>query len=130
MINPPVKRFRSPGGRHFVVRAGEHVEHRPFWHDVFPIYMQGRRVGTLWRDENYGKTADGHPRWTATTREVCWSGPLPPLGLGFDVAAFDTARDALDAWARSVDQVLDWREGKRVRSIYSKTGFYQREVAT
>ena len=49
-----------------------------------------------------------------------------PAGIGFDVASFDTPEKCLRAWGRSADQILDWSEGKRVKTIYSKTGYVQK----
>jgi hypothetical protein len=35
-----------------------------------------------------------------------------PVGVGFDVGPFDTAKECLAAWGRSADQLLDWAKGK------------------
>lgn len=126
-MKPPVKEFKSPGNRRFTVGQGEHQGNETHWSDVWPILYRGKPAGQLFRNLNYGKTAKGQPRWQASTRELFWSlASDAPTGLGFDVAAFDTAKEALAAWSRSADQLLDWVAGKPVPSIYSKTGVYQR----
>jgi len=126
----PIKTFRSVGGREFTVGRGEHEERckgDPLWSDTWPLLHEGRPAGKLFRSLNYGTTADGAPRWQASTRELFWSKASDaPTGIGFDVAAFDTPEQALAAWGRSADEILDWAAGKPVRSIYSKTGVFQK----
>jgi hypothetical protein len=81
----------------------------PLWSDTFPILHEGEVAGKLFRSLSYG-TARGKPRWHASVSEL--RGPHLtelPRGIGFDVAAFDTAEEALNAWARSADQILDFR---------------------
>ena len=128
-IKPP-SHFTTPGGRIFTLGRVEHSRERPprdsFWSDTWRILYEGKPAGSLSRNLNYGTTADGKPRWQGSLRELVWSGPLPPTGIGFDVSAFDTPTEALAAWGHNADQVLDWRAGKPVRSIYSKTGVLQR----
>jgi hypothetical protein len=132
-ISAPVNRFVSIGKRQFTLSRGEHLEHYKndvHWSDQWPILYQGKRAGILIRSLTYGTTAAGKPRWHASTRELYWThSPDAPTGIGFDVSAFDTAREALIAWGRSADQILDWEEGKPIRSIYSKTGVYQKEAS-
>jgi hypothetical protein len=91
--------------------------------------MDGEEVGSLYRNTNYGLTSAGRPKWQASLTKLSWMGDLPPTGLGFDVAGRDTAREVLAAWGHNADEVLDWRAGKPVRSMYSKTGVYQREMS-
>jgi hypothetical protein len=126
---PRVQRaFASAGGRVFTVgrctRTSRGADDT-FWQDCWPIFLDGKQVGQLWRSAAYGPELP----WMATTRELAWSGPLPPIGLGFDGPASATVGKALASFARIADEVLDWRAGKRVRSVYSKVGYYQREVA-
>jgi hypothetical protein len=122
--------FTSPAGRAFTVGPGEHTERwpgDPLWHDAWPILHEGKPAGRLYRDLSYGRTEAGLPRWYATTRELYWAKASDaPIGVGFDVAAFDSALEGLASWGRSADQILDWAEGKPVRSIYSKTGVFQK----
>ncbi len=130
MLPPPFNSFQSKGGRTFRINAGEHSERYiddPLWSDSWPIEFDGKPAGILFRNLNYGLTADGKPRWQASTRALYWSRSVDaPTGIGFDVAAFDTADEAVTAWARSADEILDWSEGKPVSSIYSKTGVFQK----
>ena len=121
-IKPPPS-FTTPGGRAFTLGRVEHSRERPprdaHWSDTWPIFYEGKPAGSLWRSLNYGTTADGKPRWQGSLRELVWSGGaggLPPTGIGFDVAAFDTPTEALAAWGRNADGVLDWRAGKSVRN--------------
>ncbi len=129
-LEPPIASFTSKAGRTFTVEAGEHSERwpeDPLWSDIWPIHFEGQAAGKLYRNLSYGKTAEGLPRWQATTRELFWTRASDaPTGIGFDVAAFDTAEQAFAAWARSADQILDWAEGKPVPSVYSKTGVFQK----
>lgn len=122
-LPPPLATFTSEGGRTFTVEAGEHVEHfkgDTFWHDTFPLHYEGELAGSLWCSETYGRTAAGLPRWSASTRAIYWAKASDaPTGIGFDVSGFDTAEEAVAAWGRSVDQILDWAEGKPVPSIYA-----------
>lgn len=131
-LAPPVQTFTSRGGRQFGVEAGEHDERwegDPLWSDSWPIVHEGRTAGKLFRNLSYGTGATGAPRWQASTRELFWAkAPDAPTGIGFDVAAFDTAEQALAAWARSADEILDWAAGKPVRSIYAKTGVFQKAM--
>jgi len=128
-IKPP-SRFTTSGGRVFTLGPVEHSKERPphssFWYDRRPIFYKGKRAGSLLRNMNYGTTVDGKPRWQGSLNDLRWSGELPPTGIGFDVSAFDTPLEALAAWGHNADEVLDWRAGKPVRSIYSKTGILQR----
>jgi hypothetical protein len=127
----PPKSFTSPGGRAFKLGRAEHVKPRykgdTFWSDTWPIFLNGKEAGAVWRNLTYGTTAEGKPKWSASLTKLVWSGPMPPTGLGFDVSGCDTAADCLAKFAHNADQVLDWREGKAVRSMYSKTGSYRRE---
>ncbi len=130
-MKPPVDTFTSPAGRAFTVGLGEHSERwpeDPLWDDTWPILHEGKPAGKLYRSLSYGRTTAGLPRWHASTRELFWAvADDAPIDIGFDVAAFDTPEQALAAWALSADQILDWAEGKPVRSIYSKTGVFQKE---
>lgn len=108
--------FTSPGGRRFTLA--------PVFlsHDEWDIFHKGKRAGSIWRTLNYGTTAEGKPRWSASLKEIVWSGPLPPTGLGFDVVGCNAAAECLAQWGHNADEILDWREGQSVRNIYSKTG--------
>jgi hypothetical protein len=122
-MKPPVATFTSEAGRVFTIDRGEHSERfhgDTLWTDTWPILHEGQPAGKLFRNLNYGKTAAGLPRWQATTRELYWAKASDaPTGVGFDVAAFDTAEEAVAAWAQSADQILDWAEGKPVSSLYA-----------
>jgi hypothetical protein len=117
-LDPPVADFKSAGGRSFTAADGQRSERwtgDPLWVDAWPILFDGAEAGTLYRSLSYGTTADGAPRWHASTRKLYWAKASDaPTGIGFDVAAFDSAEDALAAWSRSADQILDWSEGKPV----------------
>jgi hypothetical protein len=117
-LPPPLESFTSAGGRTFVVLAGAHEERwdgDALWTDVWSITLDGAPAGKLYRSLSYGTTASGEPRWHATTRELFWNRASDaPTGVGFDVAAFDSAEEALAAWGRSADQICDWAEGKPV----------------
>lgn len=121
-LPPPLESFTSAGGRSFVVAPGSHEERwdgDALWTDVWSITHDGVPAGKLYRSLSYGTTASGEPRWHATTRELYWNrAPDAPTGIGFDVAAFDSAEEALATWGRSADQILDWSEGKPVVGSY------------
>jgi hypothetical protein len=127
----PPRSFTSPGGRHFTLGKAEHIKPRfkgdTFWSDTWPVLLNGKEVMSLWRNLNYGLGPTGKPRWQGSLTKLQWSGGgLPPTGLGFDVSGCATAADCLERMGRNADDVLDWREGKEVKSIYSKTGSYKR----
>lgn len=104
-------RFKSPRGRAFTVdeepeQSDEHLTY-------FRIRLEGAHAGKLYDSDHYGP---GLP-WSATTRELYWAKTGGRLErAGFDVAAFRTARDALAAWARSADQILDFREREKAEA--------------
>lgn len=131
-LSAPVKHFDSAGGRRFTVGRGEHESRHPddaLWSDHWPILLDGKIAGRLFRNLSYGQGPTGKPRWQATTRELFWSHASDaPTGIGFDVAALDTAEEALAAWGRKADEILDWEAGRPVPSIYSKTGVFQRKL--
>lgn len=121
LITTPPASLESDKGRLFIIGGGEHHERYhgdPQWSQLWPISYDGKPAGKLYCNESYGKTADGKPRWQATTRELYWryaaDAPSGPgVGIGYDVAAFDTPEEALAAWGRSADQILDYHERKR-----------------
>lgn len=125
------REFTTVGGRRFTVGAGEHMERYQgdtLWSDHWPILLNEESAGTLFRSLNYGLGKTGEPRWQASTRGLYWShAGDAPIGIGFDVAAFDTANEALAAWGRSADQILDWEAGKPVPNIYAHSGVSQRQ---
>lgn len=129
-LHAPLASFTSAGGRAFTIAPGTHSERwdgDSLWYDEWPILFDGEPAGKLYRDLKYGVTPSGDPRWHATTRALYWSHAADaPTGIGFDVAAFDSAEDACAAWARSADQILDWNEGKQVVGSY---GAVQRSAA-
>jgi hypothetical protein len=131
LLSSPINSFTSAKGRRFTLSRGERRPERfpgdTIGYDSFPILYEGKRAGLLFRSLNYGRTAKGKPRWHASTRELYWTYAADaPTGVGFDVAAFDSARECLAAWGRSADQILDWEEGKPVQNGYSKTGVSQK----
>ncbi len=118
--------FQSAGGRTFYVGKGEHdAGYGDRWSDRFPILMDGKEVGDIYQNTNYGLTKDGKGRWQGSLNKLRWAGPLAPTGLGFDVAAFDSPEDVLSAWGRNADQVLDWREGKRTPELEAQARPYR-----
>lgn len=108
--------FKSAGGRSFTLGDGVHSSRfagDKLWSDCWPIFFDGKPAGKLFRNLNYGTTKTGEPRWQATIRELYWKFVSDaPVGVGFDVAAFDTPSEALAAWGRSADQILDWSDRK------------------
>ena len=133
-LPPPVDSFTSTGGRTFTIATGAHEERwdgDALWADVWSILHDGIAAGKLYRSLSYGVTASGEPRWHATARELFWNrAPDAPTGIGYDVAAFDTAEEALAAWGRSADQICDWAEGKFVAGRYGAVpADVQREIA-
>lgn len=121
-LPPPLASFTSPGGRAFTVEPGQHAaryDGDPCRFDAWLILFNGALAGRLYRSLSYGTTADGAPRWHASTRQLYWlHASDAPTGIGFDVAAFDSAEQACAAWARSADQILDWSEGRAVVGSY------------
>lgn len=121
-LSAPIVYFKSPKGREFTVGEGIHEERwpgDPLYSDAWPIFYEGEKAGTLFSSLNYGTTTAGLPRWQASTRQLFWSKASDaPTGVGFDVAAFDTADECVQAWARSADEILDWHAGP-VYTIYS-----------
>ena len=115
VLPPPAKSFKSQGGRSFTVSPGSHFERfkgDTVWHDEWPILHKGKPAGKLFRSLTYGLTEQGEPRWHASVSGLRWMGDGVPDRIGYDVAAFDTFKDAFEAWGHSADQILDWREGK------------------
>lgn len=122
------KSFTSPGKRRFTVETRAHREERyegdPLWSERRDISRGGKVVGILWKSETYGPDL----LWRDSTKAIrLTGGEYPPKGIGFDGGPHATAAEALAEFGRIADEVLDWRAGKRVRSIYSKTGYYQKE---
>ncbi|KKK91676.1 hypothetical protein LCGC14_2710550 [marine sediment metagenome] len=77
------------------------------WQEMWPILYKSEPAGKLFRSATYRAPLE----WHATTRELYWKyASKAPTGIGFDVAAFATPKEALDAWGRSADQILDWSE--------------------
>lgn len=116
-MKPPIKAFSSAGGRTFTVKEGTHDERwdgDPLWMKTWPITYKGKPAGKLFQSLNYGTTKSGEPRWHASTREIYWAYVKGEAqGIGYDVAAFDSAKEALGAWADSADQILDFAARKK-----------------
>lgn len=109
----PPSSFTSPGRRTFTLGAVERSDR--VGSETWTILYNGEEAGKLFRSANYGPNLP----WHASTRELFWKyASDAPTGVGFDVAAFATAQQALDAWGRSADQILDWSEGKPVHTGY------------
>ena len=106
---PPPTSFRSSGGRLFVVSAGV-VDDIPSRRMVtFTVSLDGREVGSVSRSTMY-PIADGFG-WSGSLNPLRWSVPgfvWAAHRVGYDVAAFATAGECVEAWARSADQILDW----------------------
>ena len=98
--------FDSPGGRHFAVSSQLDKHKRGYL-----IFHDGKEVGTLHRTTDYGPAF----KWMITTRQLAWSGELPPLGIGFDGSPKATVNEALAQFGRIADDVLDWRAGRGAR---------------
>lgn len=118
------KSFKSPGGRRFTVSS--HVDRSASspqrLMESRAILKGVKRVGKLLESDAYGPDLP----WRVSTRELAFSGAVPPTGIGFDGGPHATPAEALAEFGRIADGVLDWRAGKRVYSVYSKTGSYQR----
>jgi hypothetical protein len=114
----PPGSFTSAGGRTFTLGPVDRSTPRyPRPGALWPILYNGEQAGKLFQDENYGPDMP----WHATTRELYWKfASDAPTGVGFDVSAFATAQQALAAWGRSADQILDWAEGKPVHGMYGR----------
>jgi len=112
----PPRSFTSASGRTFTLGPPEALPSRVGnENQSWPILYNGEAAGKLFHSGNYGPNLP----WHATTRELFWKyASDAPTGVGFDVAAFATAQQALDAWGRSADQILDWAEGKPVHTGY------------
>ncbi len=115
-LRPPVPSFTSAKRRRFTVGPGAHSERFPgdaLWSDTWPILLGGKQVGSLSRNLNYGTGATGEPRWQASLSALRWASAMDaPVGIGYDVAAFDTAKECLAALGRSADQLLDWAKSE------------------
>jgi hypothetical protein len=125
----PPKVVESPGGRKFTLGKVERQKPRYKgdinWSDTWPVLLDGKEVASLSRNLIYGTTDEGKPKWQGSLTKLNWAGGLPPTGLGFDVSDCKSARECLEKMTRNADDVLDWRAGKEVRSMYSKTGSYK-----
>ena len=123
-----IRAFTSPGGRRFTVGPAETEIHlkSPYGKDAvtYPIYRGKKRVGSISQDEVYARGPGGQMRWHGSLNELRWQGPLPPTGLGFDVSASDTMDEALGRFARSADQVLNFRAGKMTSSDHGQAAPY------
>lgn len=127
--NPETSGFRTPAGRAGSLGEREPRERwpgDPLAYAEWAIFLEGTRAGTLYQGNDYGTAGAGEGRFHASLNQLRWDHSDIPTGLGFDVAAFDTAEETLAAWGRNADEILDWTAGKEVRSIYSKTGSFRR----
>jgi hypothetical protein len=117
-LRPPVPSFTSAKRRRFTVGRGEHTAERfpgdTLWSDTWPILLGGKQAGSLFRNLSYGAGSGGEGRWQGSLSALRWTsgGMHAPVGVGFDVGPFDTAKECLAAWGRSADQLLDWAKGK------------------
>jgi hypothetical protein len=76
---------------------------------------RGRQdVGTMHEGWGYGW---GRP--TITTRQLTWSGPLPPgvsdprsphYGWAFDLGPFDSYKEGMERLAKHADRLINWRK--------------------
>lgn len=112
----PVTEFTSPKGRRFTVGLSTHKRANAadaYGCDTFPILFDGQPAGAMFRTDNYGKAPSGDLRWHASMNPLRWKPFVElPRGQGYDVAAFDTAAECLEAWARSADQIIDAQEAR------------------
>lgn len=107
-VSPPVSFFASPKGRRFTVVVGTFEMTRWGRQEVWPIYYKGKPAGELVRDLNYGPGIDGKGRWRASTRQLFWTYSTGLKRGGYDVTAFNTVEECLQAWGHSADQILDF----------------------
>lgn len=115
---PPVDLFKSAKGRVFELGDGVHARKNAadeMGTDTYPIFYGKQQAGSLFRSDIYDRTGRSL-QWSASMNPLRWS-PLVylPQGEGYDVAAFDTAAECLEAWARSADQIIDAQEAKAQR---------------
>jgi len=115
---PPIDAFKSKKGRVFEVGDGVHARKNAVddvGSDTYPIFYGKQQAGSLFRSDTYDRTGRSL-QWSASMNPLRWS-PLVelPQGEGYDVAAFDTAAECLEAWARSADQIIDAQEAKAQR---------------
>jgi hypothetical protein len=121
---PPVRSFRSDGGRTFTVERGLHWERYagdPLWSDTFHILFRDDHAGKLFRSLSYGTTRAGKPRWHASISELRGRNLSDlPRGIGFDVGPFDTVEETLAAWGQSADQILDFQASRQSRTVHER----------
>src|SRR5271156_3148625 len=130
-LEPPLKRFTSPNGRTFTVGRGEHKARwpeDPLWSDSYPILRSKDQVGTLFRNMNYSRGSES-PTWQASLSFLRWRTTFElPRGVGFDIGPQKTAREALAAWGRNADEVLNFFEKEQERRERERTHFSPSEV--
>jgi hypothetical protein len=120
MVDPPIRRFTSPGGRMFRVMLG-HREERwkgdTIWSDTFEITRGGAVMGRIFRSSVYKANDDGSPSWSASMCPIRYKLPYdcgtsdtksPNYGIGFDISRHDTMEECCKAWAIGADRILDY----------------------
>jgi len=116
---PPLDAFKSKKGRVFEVGDGVHARKNAadeVGSDTYPIFYGKQPAGSLFRGDGYGRTATGALRWHASMNPLRWAPFVElPRGEGYDVAAFDSAAECLEAWAVSADQIIDAQEAQAQR---------------
>lgn len=122
------ERHVSHGGRVFYTEIERpNVHNRSPDGETWIILYEGALAGRLYRDDMYGRTSIGALTSHASTRGLYWRyASDAPIGIGFDVSGCDSVEEAMAAWLRKADEILDWSEGIPVSSIYSRTGVTQR----
>ena len=119
------KSFETPVGHAFLIGEGEREE--TSGSERWDIFFEEGRAGTIFRNLNYGLGKTGEPRWSGSTRRIYWRlAADAPIGIGFDVSAFDTLDEVLEAWGHSVDEIIAWSRGERVENIRDKRGYSQK----
>lgn len=125
-LTPKEDRHVSPGGRVFYTTLERPLSthHSTPEDETWSILYEGEPAGKLYRGDTYGHTSSGLPRWHASTRGLYWrhASAIFVAHIGFDVAAFDSAEEAMEAWLQSADQILDCWDRKPVLRCVQRGG--------
>ena len=116
-LHPPITEFTSPKGRRFIVAASVRDEHPSRWVEDFAVFLVTTdiiEVESVCLSNIYVR--DGQS-WSGQLSRLRWTPTdgirdLPPRA-GYDVSHFPTLEECVQAWAKSADEILDYREAKK-----------------